>query len=41
MIENLQKMGKLEEKVPGGPDLADSDIKTAKIAALKSSGAKM
>jgi coenzyme A diphosphatase NUDT7 len=41
MIENLQKMGKLEEKVPGGPDLTDTDIKTAKIAALKASDSKM
>lgn len=25
-------MGRLEEKVPGGPDLTDADIKTAKQA---------
>ena len=41
MIENLQRMGKLDEKIPGGPDLTDSDIKTAKIAALKSAEAKI
>ncbi|KAG0651159.1 Peroxisomal coenzyme A diphosphatase peroxisomal [Hyphodiscus hymeniophilus] len=41
MIENLQKMGKLEEKDPARPDLTDSDIRTAKVAALKSTGAKM
>jgi coenzyme A diphosphatase NUDT7 len=34
MIENLQRMGKLGEKVPGGPDLTtESDIKTARAAA--------
>lgn len=32
MIENLEKMGKLGEKVPGGPDLTESDLKTAKAA---------
>lgn len=41
MIENLEKMGKLGEKVPGGPDLTESDIKTAKIAAAKASAAKI
>lgn len=33
MIEKLQKMGKLGEKAPGGPDLTESDIKTARFAA--------
>lgn len=32
MIENLQAMGKLGEKVPGGPDLTETDLKTAKAA---------
>ena len=30
MIENLHKMGRLGEKVPGGPDLTDADLKTAR-----------
>jgi hypothetical protein len=38
LIENLQKMGRLGEKVPGGPDLTDTDFKTAKIAAAKAAG---
>ena len=41
MIENLQQKGKLGEKVPGGPDLTDSDIKDAKIASIKAAGAKI
>jgi len=41
MIVNLEKMGKLGEKVPGGPDLTDKDIKTARIEALKLGGAKI
>ena len=31
MIENLYKMGRLGEKVPGGPDLTESDLKTARV----------
>jgi coenzyme A diphosphatase NUDT7 len=30
MIENLFKMGRLGEKVPGGSDLTESDLKTAR-----------
>ena len=41
MIETLQRMGKLEEKVPGGPDLTDSDMKIAKDATLNSAEAKI
>jgi hypothetical protein len=32
MIENLEKMGKLGPKVPGGPDLTESDLRTARAA---------
>ncbi|KAH9221557.1 NUDIX hydrolase domain-like protein [Leptodontidium sp. 2 PMI_412] len=32
MIENLYKMNRLGEKIPGGPDLTDADIKTARDA---------
>jgi coenzyme A diphosphatase NUDT7 len=31
MIENLYKMERLGEKVPGGPDLTESDLKTARV----------
>lgn len=31
LIENLERQGKLGEKVPGGPDLTNNDIKPAKI----------
>ena len=42
MIENLEKMGKLGEKIPGGPDLTESDLKTAKAAETsKFSASKM
>ena len=42
MIENLQKKGRLGEKVPGGPDLTDADLKTARAAlTATSSGAKI
>jgi hypothetical protein len=41
MIVNLQRMGKLGEKVAGGPDLTESDLKNAKIASVKATGAKM
>ncbi|TVY15006.1 Peroxisomal coenzyme A diphosphatase 1 [Lachnellula arida] len=42
MIENLERMGKLGEKVPGGPDLTESDLKTAKAAeTAKVSASKM
>ncbi|TVY34559.1 Peroxisomal coenzyme A diphosphatase 1, peroxisomal [Lachnellula occidentalis] len=41
-IENLEKMGRLREKVPGGPDLTESDLKTAKAAeTAKASASKM
>ncbi|KAH8657620.1 NUDIX hydrolase domain-like protein [Tricladium varicosporioides] len=36
MIQNLHRMGKLGEKVPGKPDLTDSDLKTARSAAVSS-----
>ena len=41
MIENLEKMGRLGEKVPGGPDLTDADLKSVRVAAAKAAGAKM
>jgi coenzyme A diphosphatase NUDT7 len=41
MIENLEKMGRLGEKAPGGPDLTDADLKTVRVAAAKAVGAKM
>jgi coenzyme A diphosphatase NUDT7 len=41
MIETLYNMGRLREKVPGGPDLTDAEIKTAKVAAEKARGAKI
>lgn len=33
MIDNLYGMKRLGEKVPGGPDLTDADLKTARNAA--------
>ena len=41
MIENLEKMGRLGEKIPGGPDLTDADVKSASVAAAKTAGPKM
>ncbi|TAQ89709.1 hypothetical protein B7494_g1978 [Chlorociboria aeruginascens] len=41
VIENLYKMHRLGEKVPGGPDLTDGDIKKARIDAANPSTAKM
>lgn len=35
MIETLYNMGKLGEKVPGGPDLTDGDMKAAHAARAK------
>jgi hypothetical protein len=32
MIKNLHRMGRLGEKVPGGPDLTDADLKIARAA---------
>ena len=32
MIQTLHKMGRLREKVPGGPDLTEADLKIAKSA---------
>ncbi|TVY64331.1 Peroxisomal coenzyme A diphosphatase [Lachnellula suecica] len=32
MIVNLEKMGKLGEKVPGGPDLTEGDLRSARAA---------
>ncbi len=41
MIENLEKMGRLGEKVPGGPDLTESDLKTARAGETSKGVAKM
>lgn len=41
LIEHLDKMGRLGEKVPGGPDLTDTDIRKAKAAVAKGSAAKI
>jgi len=41
LIEHLDKMGRLGEKVPGGPDLTDTDIRRAKVAVAKGSAAKI
>lgn len=41
MIENLYKMGRLGEKVPGGPDLTESDLKTARAGAVPKDASKM
>lgn len=34
MIENLEKMGRLKEKIPSGPDLTDADLRTARSASF-------
>jgi coenzyme A diphosphatase NUDT7 len=34
-------MGRLGEKVPGGPDLTDADLKTARSGAIKADSSKM
>lgn len=41
MITNLEKMGRLGEKVPGGPDLTDQDLKLSRVDSSKVSGAKI
>jgi len=41
MIENLYKMGRLGEKVSGGPDLTESDLKTARIGTVPKDASKM
>jgi hypothetical protein len=41
MIENLYKMGRLGEKVPGGPDLTDADLKTAREGTVPKDTAKI
>jgi len=38
MITTLEKMGKLGEKVPGGPPVTEEDLRLARI---KQSGAKI
>jgi coenzyme A diphosphatase NUDT7 len=40
-IENLYKMGRLGEKVPGGPDLTDSDLKTAREGTISKDTSKI
>lgn len=41
MIENLYNMGRLGEKVPGGPDLTESDLKTSRIGIVGKDTSKM
>jgi hypothetical protein len=41
MIENLYKMGRLGEKVPGGPDLTDSDLKAARAGTVPKDASKI
>jgi coenzyme A diphosphatase NUDT7 len=41
MIENLYKMGRLGEKVPGGSDLTESDLKTARAGTVPKDASKM
>lgn len=42
MIETLYNMGRLQEKVPRGPDLTDVDMKAARAAQIaKATAAKM
>lgn len=41
VITNLERMGRLGEKIPGGPDLTDSDLQNARKAADNSVGAKI
>lgn len=41
MIKTLYNMGRLGGKVPGGPDLTDSDMKAARAQAAKTAAAKM
>ena len=41
MISNLCKNGRLGEKVSGGPDLTDNDIRKARVEAVKSGEAKI
>lgn len=41
MITNLEKMGRLGEKVPGGPDLTDQDLNLARVDSTKISSAKI
>ncbi len=41
MMEDLEKMGRLREKVPGGPDLTEPALKTPKAEAVKAGVAKI
>ncbi len=41
MIESLQSMGRLGEKVPGGPDLTDADLRIARAGAIKADSSKI
>lgn len=45
MIEILHNLGRLQEKIPGGPDLTDGDMKAVHAARAgkdaKSTAAKM
>ena len=41
MIENLHNMGRLGEKVPGGPDLTDVDLKTARVGTVQKDTSKI
>ncbi len=42
MIQTLYDLGRLQEKVPGGPDLTDVDMKAAMAARIaKTNAAKM
>ncbi len=41
MIASLYRMGRLGEKVPGGPDLTDKDLKAARAEAVKASEPKI
>lgn len=41
MIENLERNGRLKEKLPGGPDLTDADLKHARDGAIKADISKI
>jgi coenzyme A diphosphatase NUDT7 len=41
MIEHLEGMGRLGEKVPGGPNLTDADLKSARSRAIKADSSKI
>lgn len=41
LITNLYEMGRLGEKIPGGPDLTDNDLRQARRSPVSANSSKI